>query len=293
MGARQAWVQGIERAWSARWAAVLLWLIGALLALPMGGLTAHIVHGFFAYSGAAEPVAADFVPLFAADLFMARQDALTSLVPAALSVLVLWVLVQPWMQAYTLGAVRGRGPGAFAGRMYGPLLRLAPLTWGFGALVLGPLIWGGGWLASEGLEAWTSERGVMAVRLLLALGLALVLAWISGAAELARVERTLNPEPAAWRVLVSALRQSLRHPGLGTSAVIVFGGAAALLSLLVSLWDAGTPRTSGLLIAGVIVVQQLAALSRAGLRVALSGAVYAAQVHSRGAAESSAQEVGA
>lgn len=265
-------VQGARAAGAAKRIAVYLWLLGLAVALPAGLLTHQVVRGFFGKRLVAEDMAARLQPLYAADLFLSKQDVLTAYAPLVLGLLVLWALLSPVRHGLALEGTH-RGPRAAwrgAGAHYPRLFWLAPLTWIFSGVVLGACGAGLGWLAGKGLESWISEREVLAARLVLLFGFGLVAAWVRGTVERMRatvVRDGSGPLSAFGAGLAGGARAPLRT----LAGPLCFTGLALALTLAWSLVDTRMDRSSwGLLVLGV-ALQQLVALTRAWLDLALAG----------------------
>ncbi len=260
---------GVRRTWRARRIVLGVWALGFLVALPIGLMTAHIVHGFVSKSGVAEQFATRLDPLYAVDLFIHKQDALRGYVPVALGVCLLWVLLAPWVHGAIFFAVH-RGPAEAWSRAcatYARVWRLAPLTWLLAVVLMGPLAFVAVKLGTDVVEDWTSEQGVFLVRSATLVALGLALGWWRGTSEMMRAELLLGADPRALRAFGRGLMAGLRSPLTSGLLGGLWLGAIVALSLALSLVDTRLPRAGWGAIGLGVALQQGTALIRAGLRV--------------------------
>ncbi|MCB9645941.1 MAG: hypothetical protein H6730_04985 [Deltaproteobacteria bacterium] len=256
----------------ARWrGALATWALTAALAAGPALSLAALLHRFFGARAAGEAMASQLAPLPAVDFILNQQAELMALGPGLLAALGLWLLATPLIQGLALNAAR-RDLLAAAGRAYGRLLRLLPLTTLIIVAVMAPVALGLGWALGRGLEGETSEVKVLAFRVAGAASAGAVLALLTGVAGLARAAAVARDEPRAARALGQGVMAALARPGRLWALTGLYAVAAIALTVGASLLDAALPRGGvGLLIAGV-ALQQGTALLRAVLRVSLAGA---------------------
>ncbi len=274
MRALRAMRAGLSAAMSCTTAALGLWALGLVMALPVGLMTAQLVHRVFGRTLIAESIAARFLPLYGAELFASQRSSLLAFVPVVAGVVLLWLVLTPWMQGFGLGAVRRAegGAAAHAGRYYGRLLRLWPLTLLWSAAVLVPLGALAVKVAGEGVQAWTSERAVLGLRLgILALILA-VGAWVRGSVALMRAAAVLQPQLALWRIVVREIVAAGRQPVLPFVFVAAFFGLGLAVSLAGSIVHTHMRLDLLWVLICALLLQQATALLRAMLQLGLHGA---------------------
>lgn len=280
---------GLRAATSCFGAAVALWVLGLVLALPVGLMTAQLVHRVFGRTLIAEPIAARFLPLYGAELFASQRPSLLAFGPVVVGVVLLWLVLTPWMQGFGLGAVRKAqgGAAAHAGRHYGRLLRLWPLTLLWSGVVLAPLGALAVKLAGQGVQSWTSERGVLGLRLAIVVLMLAIAAWLRGSVALMRAAAVLHPEQALWRIVLREAVAAGRQPVLPFASVAGFFGLGLAASLVGSIVHTHMRLDLLWVLVCALLLQQATALFRVGLQLALHGTALE-HIQSRRAPESAA-----
>ncbi len=260
--------------------AALVWnyLASLLAALPVALVVGWLVDGRFRSSLMADRFARGVDAELVVELLQTEAKTLQTLGALALGLLPLWALLSTYLGGATLVAVGQDSPqrtGQFlsgGGKVFGRLLRLWVLGWPYLALVAGGLGWGLMRTLGEGLEDWTSERSVLAVRLATLAGAALIWVWAHGAYELMKIEAVTKGEYRARWAFVRGLSRALRHPVALLALYAPFLGGLWGVTLLGSLLDVQIPRVGwGMILAGALFGQALA-LIRTALRMGWWGA---------------------
>jgi hypothetical protein len=249
-----------------------IYALTALLALGPALSLAALLHRFFAHRAAGAELASRLAPMPAVDFVLNQQAELMALAPGLLAALLSWGVATPLLQALALTAPR-RDALAAAGRSYGRLLRLLPLTGLLMVAVMAPLGLAARWALGPGLEAETSEVKVLAARLVGVAALGAVWCLLSGIAGLARAAAVAHDEPRAARALALGAAAAARRPLRLWGLALLYAVAAVALTGAASLLDAGLPRDGAALVALGVALQQAVALGRAVLRVSLAQAL--------------------
>lgn len=255
-----------------------MYVFSLFAALPAGLCAGALVHGYFGDSLASEVFAAGLDVGLAVELVMKRSAALQLLPAVLLGSLSSWVLLSAIVNGALLYAVSCDAQPmtselfSGAGRAFGRLIRLFFLGVPFVLVPVGLVAAGASWLAAEVSEDWTSERGVLVLRLAaLALTAAAAL-WLKGVYDLMKVIAVVKGERRARYAFLDGVKLGLRHP-LRTVilhlpfALLVFG-----LTFAFSLADVEWTRGSWWAIGLGIAFQQAVALVRAWVHVSLAAA---------------------
>lgn len=275
---RDSLARGVRAARRKRGAVVWTYLAALLSSLPLALVIAKMVDSEFAKTLEADLFARHVDVMLMAEFVLDRAQTLMMLVPLLLGASVFWAGLSTFLNGAVLLAVHAEeAPStseffAGGGRVFGRLLRLFFLGVGFElvmvALFVGLTFKG----ASVVTEDWVSERSILGVKVFAAGVSALIICWAVGAYDLMKVEAVAKGEHRARYAFVRGLKRAVLGPVKLLGIVVPFAGGAVVVGLIGTLIDVRITRSSwGLIVLG-LVVQQLAVLVRAALKVGLAGA---------------------
>lgn len=272
---------GLRAPWRNLTPAIWTYVFGALASLPVALAGAFLVHERLSRSLSAGDFAARIDPVLVAELLSEQGEGVRGLLPVFIGTLAFWLAISTYLSGATLSAVtRSEGPrtGEFfaeGGRVFGRLLRLLCLAIPFVALVVGAPTFFLAKALKAITEDWISEQAVVAAKLSLALVVAIILAWASGASDLMRIEAVARGERRARYAFVRGLFRAGRHPVALLVVVTPFAVMSIGITIAFSLVDIEIGRSSWVAIAAGFVFQQGIAFARALLRVGLLAATVA------------------
>lgn len=287
-----AW-RGLRRAVSAPQLVVSLWAVQALLALLVAVPVFARLRTRLGVSSEADGLleGASLPLLF--ELMRAEPGLLSLTVAGLLAVGVVALLVNPWLAGGSIAVLNGAGGGlreavavgesgqansvtgvfsprfaTAAAHFYGRFLRVGLVALATGLVAAGllatPLLVLGKRAGAADLEVRAVAFRVSAVVIA---GLVLVLVWL--ALDLARLRIAHDDRRDAVRSFWRCLRVALRYPVALVGRWILLASAFLVLVMLQGWASSSLDTTSWLGIVAVVLLQQLVALGRSGMRVAL------------------------
>ena len=260
------------------WRLVLArYVLATAAALPVAAAIGRSVHRHAGKSLAGESLA-QLEPLAVLAFLDAQGPAVGASIGAFAAIAILWLVASTALAAATYGAVGApapvRVPDLFAasGRHFWRLVRLSMMTVPFTTLAVGLPVAAVFRVYGRLSEGAVDEEAMVLGRIGATLFALVLLGAVNAACDLMKAHAAGADEARAHRAFWRGLVQAVRRPGPLFGVYVPLAGGAVAVTILASLVDARIARASPALVAAGIALQQLTALARAYLAVALAHA---------------------